>query len=170
MYSKHLIIFVLLIMTQTFFIFSGYPRELDPWEKEFIDSLPTVYDLYKDGKTILIGETDGIIAKLVAKRFPAIIIENKGNFPVKLNHTSDEYYYINQDDKYFLIVASDGNKPYFPSGTRVLNPDDAVGITFSTDDIDEFNKFTRKLRQGNVIGMLVVINHGKTKITLRPSD
>lgn len=136
-------------------------------ERRFLKSLPTVYDLHKGAKVLMEGQNEGVVAKLVTKGFPAVLVENKGDFPIKLNYTSDEYYYVTNDDKYYLIPADAGNDPYFPDGIAVINPNNNFGVTIS-GDAEKFGEFMGKLRNKEIKGMLVILNYGKLKIELKP--
>ena len=113
------------------------------------------------------GKTNGVVAKLVATPYLNIIIENKGKIPIEFNYFSDECYYITTDEKYYLIQLSDGDPPYYPNnGVAILNPDETANISFTYNS--GTIKLIEALKQGKVIGILLNINYGKTKIVLSP--
>ena len=122
------------------------------------------YDMYKDKPVLMAGEKDGVRAKLISGIGEVIFIENAGNFPIRFNYATDEYYYISKDGKYYLVSATAGNPPYCSGGRLVMNPDDMTIVTIGKEN----PVIQPKVISGEITKFLIIINGGKTKIELHP--
>ena len=113
----------------------------------------------KNETVLMIGQSNGVIAKLVGEGIPVIIVENEGKFPVRLNHYTDEYYYITSDDKYYLLPASSYD-------VATINPDNFFHVCI-TGDVQVYNEFIKKYRNKEIKGILMILNSGKLEIELQ---